>query len=54
MGIPTVSLVRKILTSAKKWEEWMNIKFVNTKNVNESDIRISFTKKIGTWSYVGI
>ena len=35
------------------WEQFANIKFEETKDVNNANIRVAFTRREGSWSYIG-
>lgn len=54
MGIdPNDKRIPLVLSIAKIWEQYAFIKFEQTANPQESDIRVAFEIGQGSWSYVG-
>jgi hypothetical protein len=51
---PSVSrtMRKRCLERMREWSQYANIKFAETDNIDESDIRVTFEKG-GSWSYLG-
>jgi hypothetical protein len=51
-GNPTAATQRMVLEQANRWNKTANVEFVQTANVEDAQVRVSF-ERTGYWSYLG-
>lgn len=43
-----------VMMIANEWSQFVNLRFEETDNKDQNDIRITYESTLGSWSYVGI